>query len=52
MISLAFLEVRPRLDEPTAYVTRFRRLTFPFDDVWFTPRVDGEDPCAQLQEQL
>ena len=52
MISLAFLDVRPGLDEPTTYATRLRRLTFPCDDIWFTPRVDDEDPCAQPQEQL
>ena len=50
MISLAWLEMRSGLDEPTADGTRLRRVTFPCNDVWLTPRVDDEDPCAQLQE--
>ncbi len=52
VISVAFLEVsRDELDLP-AYATRFRRQTFPFDYVWFTPRVDDQDPCAAFEEQL
>lgn len=52
MTSLAFLEVRQGHHEPTAYASSFRRSILPFDYVWFTPRVDDEDPCAQFQEQL
>ena len=52
IISLAFLEVRQDHHEPTAYASRFRRSTLPFDYLWFTPRVDDEDPCAQFHEQL
>jgi uncharacterized iron-regulated protein len=51
-ISLAFLEVRQGLDEPTIYASGFRRSILPYDYVWFTPRVDDEDPCAQFREQL
>jgi hypothetical protein len=52
VISVAFLEVsRDRL-EPTAYAARFGRATLPFDYVWFTPRVDDDDPCAAFEEQL
>jgi uncharacterized iron-regulated protein len=52
VISVAFLEVSQDMLEPTAYATRFRRQTFPFDYVWFTPRVDDQDPCAAFEEQL
>jgi uncharacterized iron-regulated protein len=52
VISLAFLEVRQGHDEPLAYASRWRGATLPFDYVWFTPRVDDADPCAQFQEQL
>jgi uncharacterized iron-regulated protein len=52
VISLAFLEVSQDLREPTAYAARFDRQTLPFDDVWFTPRVDEQDPCAAFEESL
>jgi uncharacterized iron-regulated protein len=52
VISVAFLEVsRDRLD-PTAYAPRSGRPTLPFDYVWFTPRVDDDDPCAAFAEHL
>ena len=52
VISVAFLEVsRDRLD-PAAYTARIGRPTLPFDYVWFTPRVDDDDPCAAFTEQL
>jgi uncharacterized iron-regulated protein len=52
VISVAFLEVSQDRLEPTAYVGRFGRPTFPFDYVWFTPRVDDDDPCVAFEEQL
>jgi uncharacterized iron-regulated protein len=52
VISVAFLEVSQDVREPTAYATRFDRQTLPFDYVWFTPRVDDQDPCAAFEEQL
>jgi uncharacterized iron-regulated protein len=52
VISMAFLEVSQDILEPTAYAARFRRQTLPFDYVWFTPRVDEQDPCAAFEEQL
>jgi uncharacterized iron-regulated protein len=52
VISVAFLEVNRDRLEPAAYATRFGRPTLPFDYVWFTPRVDDDDPCAAFEEQL
>jgi uncharacterized iron-regulated protein len=52
VISMAFLEVSQHRLEPTAYAARFRRHTFPFDYVWFTPRVDDVDPCTAFEEHL
>jgi uncharacterized iron-regulated protein len=52
VISVAFLEVSQDLREPTAYAARFDRQAFPFDYVWFTPRVDEQDPCTAFEEQL
>ena len=52
VISVAFLEVSQDRVEPTAYAARFRRQTLPVDVVWFTPRVDDDDPCAAFAEHL
>jgi uncharacterized iron-regulated protein len=43
--TVAFLEVSDGQTDPVAYGTRFERGRFPFDYVWFTPRVDDRDPC-------
>jgi uncharacterized iron-regulated protein len=52
MVSLAFLEVGQDTLDPPAYAARFRRQTLPFDYIWFTPRVDDQDPCTTFKEQL
>jgi uncharacterized iron-regulated protein len=52
VISVAFLEVSQDKLDPAAYAIWFRRQTLPFDYVWFTPRVDDQDPCAAFEEQL
>jgi uncharacterized iron-regulated protein len=52
VIGVAFLEVSQDRLEPTAYAARFRRQTLPVDFVWFTPRVDDDDPCAAFAEHL
>ncbi|MBL8714381.1 MAG: ChaN family lipoprotein [Myxococcales bacterium] len=43
--SLAFVEVEGALQEPKAYAAVFHAKALPFDFVWFTPRLDDEDPC-------
>jgi uncharacterized iron-regulated protein len=52
VISLAFVEVSRGEPDPPAYAMQFQRQTLPFDYVWFTPRVDDQDPCAAFKEQL
>src|SRR5262245_9501821 len=52
VVSVAFLEVSQGVLEPTAYAARFHRPTLPFDYIWFTPRVDEQDPCVAFEEQL
>jgi uncharacterized iron-regulated protein len=52
VISVAFLEVSEERRDPTADAARFRRHTLPFDYVWYTPRVDEDDPCTAFEEQL
>jgi uncharacterized iron-regulated protein len=46
--SVAFLEVIDGMSEPQAYAKPIGADELPFDFVWFTPRVDDEDPggCA------
>lgn len=51
-LSVGLIEVRDGLDEPGAYAELFRTHSLPFDVVWFTARVDDEDPCAKYKEQL
>ena len=43
-VSVALLEVWEGLDPAAA--------DLPFDYVWFTPRVDDRDPCADAEERL
>jgi uncharacterized iron-regulated protein len=52
VISVAFLEVSQDKLEPRDYAALFRHPTLPFDVVWFTPRVDEQDPCSAFEEQL
>lgn len=50
--SVAFLEVRPDATDPTAYLPASTTEGPVYDYVWFTPRVDLDDPCARFREQL
>ena len=50
VISIAFLEVDNQKSEPPNYTLANGRL--PFDYVWFTPRVDDEDPCEKFKSQF
>jgi len=43
--TLAPLEVREGWTQPADYAAAYDG-TLPFDWVWFTPRMDDEDPCA------
>lgn len=51
-LSIAFLEVRDELTDPSDYAQLFGASALPFDLVWFTARVDETDPCEQFKEQL
>ncbi len=52
VISLAFVEVGEGESEPPAYARRFNHDTLPFDYVWFTPRLDDQDPCEKFKTEL
>jgi hypothetical protein len=48
---VAFLEVSDRLREAPAYGS-FYGGRLPFDYVWFTPRLDDDDPCEKFKRSL
>jgi len=50
-VSVAFLEVDPKEPDAEGYAARFGG-RLPFDYVWFTPRVDDEDPCEKFRKSL
>ena len=47
VLSVAFIEVQADRVDPAAYVE-----ARPYDVLWFTPRVDNEDPCVAFRESL
>lgn len=46
--SIAFAEVEAQKTDPASYASRWGTTKLPFDFVWFTPRLDDEDPCAGM----
>ena len=48
--SLAFVEVEAGRIAPSAYAELYGVERLPFDVVWFTPRVDEDDPCEKLNK--
>ena len=49
--SVAFVEVEHGTRSPGAYAARFGSKTLPFDYVWFTPRLDDDDPCEKFKKK-
>jgi uncharacterized iron-regulated protein len=49
VVSIAFLEIDKQKLEPREYATAYPDGKLPFDYVWFTPRVDDEDPCEKFK---
>ncbi len=52
LVTMAFLEVEDGETEPGRYAARFNAATLPFDFVWFTPRANDRDYCAELRKQF
>ena len=52
VISVAFVEVAKAAARPEEYAAKFGSTRFPFDYVWFTPRLDDLDPCESFKEEL
>jgi len=48
IISIAFIEVSPDVTDPKTYLADSSTGEAPFDVVWFTPRVERGDPCADF----
>jgi uncharacterized iron-regulated protein len=51
-VSIAFVEVDTQKTEPQSYALPYPNGRLPFDYVWFTPRVDDEDPCEKFKSQF
>ncbi len=52
VIGIGFVEVDKDKTEPQSYALAYPDGRFPFDYVWFTPRVDDEDPCEKFKSQF
>jgi uncharacterized iron-regulated protein len=50
--TVAFVEVQPNSTLPNDYAARFGATSLPFDYVWFTPRMDDDDPCETFRRSL
>jgi len=50
--TVALVEVQDGLMDPTDYGEIFSAPLLPFDYVWFTPRIDDKDHCAQLRKRF
>ena len=48
ILSVGFIEVSPGVTDPRAYEADSATGEAPYDVIWFTPRVDRADPCANL----
>lgn len=46
LLSIGFIEVSPGTVDPAAYEADSATGEAPFDVIWFTPRVERSDPCA------
>ena len=49
--AVAFVEVVDGVLDPVEYAEFFSAPVLPFDYVWFTPRADAKDHCAQLRKK-
>jgi uncharacterized iron-regulated protein len=50
--AVAFVEVDPAVTDPARYRVAAPGAAAPFDYLWFTPRVDAEDPCEKFRRAL
>jgi uncharacterized iron-regulated protein len=51
-LTMAFIEVDDELQTAAEYARTFGGGTLPFDYIWFTPRANNRDYCAELKQQF
>ncbi len=51
VVTIAFIEVEEGVEDPAAYGESFGG-ALPFDFLWFTPRANDRDYCAELQKSM
>ena len=51
MTTVGFIEVMDNSSYPIDYGRLFSGTSIPFDYVWFTPRADNQDHCAELRKK-
>ena len=51
-VTVSFIEVDDASADPAAYADNFAAESLPFDYVWFTPRANDRDYCAELRERF
>lgn len=51
IVAVGLAEVEKDMLDPVAHAERYGG-AMPFDFIWFTPRVDDDDPCEAFAEQL
>jgi uncharacterized iron-regulated protein len=51
-LAVALLEVRDKVTTPDGYADEFHAASLPFDFVWFTPRGNDVDHCAELRAHM
>lgn len=52
ILSLTWLEVAAGVEDVEAYAQQWGAEAFPFDYVWFTPRVERPDPCEAFRKHM
>jgi hypothetical protein len=52
IVSIAFLQVDPELSSPADYVESIAGLGEPYDFIYFTPKADLIDRCAEMAEHM
>lgn len=52
LLSIAFVEVEDGEPDPTAYAAKFGATAPPFDALWFTPRANDIDHCAEMEKMM
>lgn len=51
-VSIGFIQVDEFQRDPAHYAGQLGTVSLPFDFVWFTPRVDLDDPCEKHADEL